>query len=222
MTEDPFQSPAAPLDAGPERDARPGIPWENEQSFPALVETFKAIFWDASGLFQSAGQDLPIGSALTYALIIGLIGGVGASIWGVLTSALLSIGGDPVHWLSSLGGSGVGSLVSVPVGVVTGVIIGSGLVHLMLVLVGAPHRSFDTTLRAVGFASGTAAIFQLIPFIGPLIGYAFGVVLEVRAIRAMHGTTSSTAAMAVLLPTVVCAGLVGLFGAAAYLFFQRA
>ena len=75
-------------------------------------------------------------------------------------------------------------------------------------------------MRAVGFASGTAAIFQFIPVIGALIGYVFSVVLEVRAIRAMHGTTTSTAALAVLLPTVVCAGLVGLLGAVAYFYFQ--
>ena len=57
----------------PEQDARPGIPWENEQSFPAFAETFKAIARDSERLFRSAGQDLPIGSALTYGLILGLV-----------------------------------------------------------------------------------------------------------------------------------------------------
>lgn len=222
MTEDPFQSPSAPLAAGPEQDARPGIPWENEQSFPAFAETFKAIARDSERLFRSAGQDLPIGSALTYGLILGLVGGFGAALLGMATSALLSLGGESLQWLSSVAGSGLSSLVSVPIGVITGIFVGAGLVHLMLLLIGAPHRSFDTTVRAVAFSSGTAAIFQIVPGVGALIGYVVSVVLEIRAIREMHGTTTASAALAVLLPTVVCVGVVGGLGALAYLYFQRA
>lgn len=222
MTEDPFESPSASLAAEAEPEARPGIPWENEQSFPALAETFKAIAREPTRLFQSAGQDLPIGPALTYGLAIGIIGGFGAALWGTAMTALLSLGGDSMQWLTTVAGSGLSSLVSVPIGVITGIFVGAGLVHLMLLITGGPHRSFDTTVRAVAFASGTAAILQVVPVVGAFIGYVVSVVLEIHAIREMHGTTTSTAALAVLMPTLLCVGVVGGLGAMAYLFFQRA
>lgn len=97
---------------------------------------------------------------------------------------------------------GVGGLVSLALfGAM--LFVGSGLEHLMLMLVGARPRSYEATLR--GYCFSFAPVFLvLLPVVGGWIFFVWQIVCRVLAYRGLHETTGGRAVSAVLLPWVAC------------------
>jgi hypothetical protein len=94
-------------------------------------------------------------------------------------------------------------MVAAPIFVLLGVFIWSAIVHLFLLLVGGATAGFASTVRVVCYA-GTVQVFQIVPFCGGLIGFVWGIVLYIIGIAAAHRTSQGKAALAVLLPLVLC------------------
>lgn len=199
----PWESPrTAP--AGPEHAyGGGGIPWEEEQSAQSMFETVKAVLFEAQDTFATAGRDIGIGPAFTFALILGIAGGLIGNLWGLATSGLMT-DMSGMEGLEGFVSGGVASFLMVPVLVVVQVFVGAGILHLCLMIVGAANAGFESTFRIVGYASGAAALFQVIPVVGALIGGIWAIVVEILAVKEMHDTTTGKAALAVLLPILVC------------------
>ena len=109
------------------------------------------------------------------------------------------------------------TLVVTPLLALIALFIWSGLVHLALVLVGGANKGFTATLRVICYAQ-TTQLAVLIPFLGGIVGFFWRLVLEMIGLSEAHKTDVWKAAVAVLLPLVVCclcivAGAVA-FGAA--------
>jgi hypothetical protein len=85
--------------------------------------------------------------------------------------------------------------------------IGSGILHLCLMLFGGANKPFETTFRVVCFSSGAAYLFSIIPFCGGYITPIYNIVLECIGISRAHETTMGKAVLAVLLPLIVCCGI---------------
>lgn len=108
-------------------------------------------------------------------------------------------------------------LVLAPVVILIAMVIWSAILHLMLLVLGGAGAGFAATLRVVCYGA-TANVFQLVPVCGGVIGGLWAIVLEVVGLAAAHKTSTLKAAMAVLIPVVVCCvcvvAAIAIFGAA--------
>jgi hypothetical protein len=103
------------------------------------------------------------------------------------------------------------SLVFVPVVSVIGLFVGAGLLHLMLVLVASTKHTFETTFRVVTYTLGSTSLLNIIPFFGGILGSIWALVALVLGTHKAHEVSQAHAAIAVLLPAVICCGIGVLF-----------
>jgi hypothetical protein len=159
-------------------------------------------------------------------MLFALIGGsAGLIVSFLLQIALHSIGvmGSGQNGIANMFGMGIGILlfiVLVPVMMIAGMFLGSGILHLCLMIVGGANKPFETTFRVVCFSSGSTYLLSMIPFCGGFIAGVWNIVLECMGLARAHETDTGKAVMAVLLPIIVCCGgalliviLLGGFGA---------
>ena len=90
-----------------------------------------------------------------------------------------------------------------PVVVAIVLFVSAGIYHLVLMVVKGTNKGFEATLNVVAYSnvSGLAAV---IPFVGGLIGWIYGIVLVVIGLTEAHKTDSWRAAIAVLTPLILC------------------
>lgn len=109
------------------------------------------------------------------------------------------------------------ALLLAPAIILVFMMIWSGVLHVMLLMLGGAGAGFAATLRVVCYAA-TANVFQLIPICGGLLGALWNLVLQVVGLAAAHKTSTVKAALAVLIPLLLCcicvATMVAVFGAA--------
>jgi hypothetical protein len=142
-----------------------------------------------------------LGAPLTYYLIGAFIGLIGSLIW-------QGIGLNP---MGSYGpGAGAGIFMGMIVGacvILLGIFIWSGIVHLMLMLLGGQKYPFEATLRTIAYAQGSAAPINAVPACGGLIAGLWGLYAVIIGLSETQEISVGKAAGAVLIPVVVCCGL---------------
>ncbi|PYI73641.1 MAG: hypothetical protein DMF08_02740 [Verrucomicrobia bacterium] len=179
----PVQSGATPTSTAVA--GRTGLPWEHRQErgfFNAFIETLTMVLTRPAEAFSVMKREGGLGEPLMYALIGGCLGGIVAFLF---TLGFRSIGlfADRDSSLAAITGMGIGSvamIVLLPLFIAIGLFIGSGIVHLCLMIVGGANQPFETTFRVL---------------VCNCIGLA-------RA----HGTDTGRAVLAVFLPLIVCCG----------------
>jgi hypothetical protein len=92
--------------------------------------------------------------------------------------------------------------VVLPIQIAIGFFIGSGILHICLLMVGAGKNGFKATFRVVAYTS-SSLVFALIPFVGGAIVTIYNLVLLTIGFRESHRTTTGRALIAVLLPMIV-------------------
>jgi hypothetical protein len=203
---------------------RTGLPWENRENssfFSALFDTIVLVLTRPQEAFTIMRREGGLMDPVLFMLIMGSVG----AIVSVITSMLMrGIGvGTGNTGLGDFIGGGVASLFSlifIPVVVVLFLFIGAGIAHVCLMIVGGANQSFETTLRVFAFGSGSANVFQLIPFCGSTIAGIYSIVVNCIGLAKAHETDTWRALVAILLPLVVCCGgmvmlMMLIFGAAA-------
>jgi hypothetical protein len=100
----------------------------------------------------------------------------------------------------------VAYIVLIPVLVIMGMFIWSGILHLCLMIVGGAKKPFETTFRVVCFSSGSTSLLSMIPICGGWIAGVWNIVLECIGLARSHETDTGKAVLAVLLPMIVCCG----------------
>lgn len=108
-----------------------------------------------------------------------------------------------------MAGMGIGSIACIillPVFLVIGLFIGSGIVHICLMIVGGANKSFEATFRVIAFSQGSTGPLQMVPVCGGLIACIWALVVNCIGISRAHETTTGRAVLAVLLPLIVCCG----------------
>jgi hypothetical protein len=202
-----------------------GLPWEHRNQLGILKAFFDTVSmvltrpFEAFALMKTEGD-------LMGPLLFALIGGcAGMIVSSLLQIALHSIGFMADRQLAMFGLGLVGvwaviSIVFIPVMVIFGVFLCSGIWHLCLMMVGGAKKPFETTFRVVCFSSGSTLLFYMIPCCGSVIACLWNIVLECIGLARAHETDTGKAVMAVLLPLIVCCGggllivvLMGGFGA---------
>src|SRR5246127_3256612 len=143
-----------------------------------------------------------------YALIGGCVGGIVSFLFSL---GFQSVGlfADRNNSLAAITGMGIGSVVMIillPLFIVIGLFIGSGIVHLCLMIVGGANHSFETTFRVLAFSQGSAGPLQIIPLCGGVISGVWALVCNCIGLARAHETDTGRAVLAVFLPLIVCCG----------------
>ncbi len=205
----PGTFPPPPVPPPPPIESRQGPPWE--QTGPAVqryVDTIKGVLLDPVATFRTVRREGGLGPPVAFYVIGALLSVVAQFVW-----QLAGLGG--FGEFGGYGGGAFGALIMGAVVAVLGVFIGSGIIHLVLMLLGGAKFGYETTLRTVAYGFGSAQPIGVVPFCGGIIAAVWGIVVAILGLAQMQDTTTGKAAGAVLIPMVLCCAIIGLaFGAA--------
>ncbi len=93
--------------------------------------------------------------------------------------------------------------------------LGSGLTHLSLKLLGGAKYPFETTFRVICYAQASASVFNLLPLCGGLMAIIWGAYTIIIGLMKAQEISGWKAALAFLLPGLLCCGLFLMCGVAA-------
>src|SRR5881398_2817542 len=158
-----------------------GLPWERREErglVNAFIETLVMVLTKPGESFAAMKREGGLGEPLIYALIGGCVGGIVSFLFSL---GFRSIGlfADRNNSLAAMTGMGIGSvamIILLPLFIVIGLFIGSGIVHLCLMIVGGAKQPFETTFRVIAFSQGSAGPLQMIPLCGGLISGVWALV----------------------------------------------
>ena len=186
------------------------IPWE-QPGYPMIKGLFETI-----GLFftspREAYRRMPLTSDLVrpllYYVALGWVGVAIGQFWELLLRSMLpmeSMFGGKMGEM--LGGGGLAQslvfIVIAPILLVVALFIWAGIVHLLLLLLGGASAGFLATVRVLCYA-GTTQLLGFVPVCGGIVGAIWGIVLDIIGLSEAHKTTTGKAALAVLLPLLLC------------------
>ena len=190
---------------------RNGPPWENRKQigfFPAVWQTARGALTEPGATFAKMRREGGLGAPLGYFILTGWSGGFVTLLFQALlqfgTRAAVPQGQQqpfPFVW---------GPIVFViwwlllPVLLVLGSFIMSGIFHLSLMLCQGARQPFETTYRTYCYAMGSGYALQLIPVCGMYASGIWGLVSLCIGIAKTHEIGSGRAVLAILLPVGVC------------------
>jgi hypothetical protein len=196
------------------------LPWDDR----ATLGTVRA-WWRTSLLLITApvptlaraGAEAPWSGSLGFAALSSLAGFATTAVaYTVVGAGALAVGGA---WGSPSLRTGllvsplmlVGLLCAGTAWQLTAVLVSAGLDHLGLRLLGVRSGSYAVTVRANALSLGPSLV-GLVPVCGLYVIFAWSLVLRVLALRALHGTTTGRAALAVLgSGMLLCGGGLGAY-----------
>jgi hypothetical protein len=193
-----------------------GLPWEHREQlgiFKAFFDTVIRVLTKPAEAFAMMKKEGDLMGPMLFALI----GGSAGLIVSLLVQVALQSFWFMTGQASMFGEEGLGLwvvwyILLIPVLVIVGMFIVSGILHLCLMIVGGAKKSFETTFRVVCFSFGSTSPLSMIPFCGGMIAGVWNIVVEIIGLARAHEIGTGKAALAVLLPLVVCCGGVILIG----------
>jgi hypothetical protein len=198
-----FPTPPTPPSSG----ARTGPPWEQPGAFfQRWLDTAKTILLDPMNGFSNVSRTGGLGAPLTYyavgaapailAMVLFQLIGIGGSMMG---------GGDSAGPAALIGGAGmIGFLLVLVVWFLLGFFIGTGIVHLVLSLIGGAKHGYEATARSFAYAYGSAVPIAMVPICGGAIAGIWALICVVMGLANMQETTPVKAAIAIFAPLVLC------------------
>jgi len=162
---------------------RSGLPWDERHTkglFSAFIETLQMVLTRPSEAFTAMRREGGFGEPLLYAVIGGSVGGAVSFLFSMGLQSLGLFGHQDHNAFAMMAGMGVGSILFIiflPVLICIGLFIGSGIVHLCLMIVGGAKQSFETTFRLFAFTHGSTGPLQMIPVCGGFIASVWALVL---------------------------------------------
>jgi hypothetical protein len=195
--------------------ATSGVPWEDRRRLgflTAFSQTWSDSVLRPTEFFRRTPKTGNLGSALLYAVLIGVAGSMLSLFW----TYWFWESSPEMEKLQRLFGEefnrdmlGVVALL-IPVATVIWIFIAAFVYHLCLLITGANKHGFEATLRGFCYSYGPQ-LLAAIPQCGSLLAFLWQCVLMVIAWREMHESTTGRVVTAVLLPLIFCCGLIILF-----------
>jgi hypothetical protein len=159
----------------------------------SFINAVRGVVTAPVGFFRSIRREGDFVNPLIFAIICYE---VSAILGGLLGLVGVGMGGTRGF------GSFLVSIILAPIGVVIGLFIGAGILHLLVMLiVGSRNSGFEGTFRVSAYSSVTSLV-SWIPVIG-WIASLYGIYLAIMGIREIHNTSTGKAAVVVLIPAVV-------------------
>jgi hypothetical protein len=180
-------------------------PWEGKEGFVgAFFQTTQEVLFSPTKFFKKVAAGKGYWSPFIFAMISGIIGFGVVLLWQWLFFSRMV----PPRIHSMIPYSlflGV-VVISIPFVIAFSILIGSAVTHLCLMIVGGNRKGFEATFRAISY-SYSAQLFYVVPFIGNFVGGIYIFILTIIGMREGHHISTGRAALAVLLPLIVAAGL---------------
>lgn len=198
--------PSFPSEPPPPVSSRTGPPWEQSgDTMTRFINTVKGVLLDPQATFGNMRREGGLQLPLTFYLIGAVIGALFSVLWALALPGWGGFGGYGGH-------SGTFSAIfMLPVILICGVIgvfIWSLILHVVLGLFGGQNFPWETTFRVVAYAGGSTAPLSLLPSCLGIIGAVWSVIVLVIGLAQAQETTIGKAAAAVLVPAVLCCGIV--------------
>jgi hypothetical protein len=195
--------------------------WEEREQigfFPAITRTVSAVLLRPTQTFASLKQTGGLANPLLYFVLVSSVMFAVSALYQMAATSL-----NPTLFAAKLPhGSGtafsvalLGSILISPALYVLSAFISSGITHLCLKLLGGANKPFETTFRVICYAQASAAVLNLLPVCGSLIGIIWGAYCIIIGLKEAQGITGWKATLAITLPGLLCCGLLLLIGTAA-------
>jgi hypothetical protein len=190
-----------------------GLPWEKrgESGFLAsLFETIRLVLLEPKTAFAAMKPTGGLGAPLFFFVLVATVGGVAGIFYQTVLSSLESGVTPQEKAVAAMFGSTVAigvTIMLLPVFLAALAFVSAGLVHLALIVVGGAKRPFEATFRVACYAGGATAVLQLLPVCGAIVASVWNFVCMVIGLSEVHGIGKGRATVAVLLPSIVCCGL---------------
>lgn len=172
---------------------RDGPAWEKSTrvfDLGAMYETVRDVLFHPTDTFSKMAREGGLGDPVLFYVILGTVFGWVGLLWDWLLPSLspgLAPGGLLVL------------AVLFPLVLLLSWAVSSAVTHLFLMLVGGAQHGFETTARVVAYASGSTAIFAVVPFCGSFIQMIWALVVWIIGLARAHDTTTGRTLVAVLL-----------------------
>ena len=188
----------------------------------SFVSTVRTLVLNPVGFFRGIAREGNFLNPLLFAVICALISGI---LGGIINFFITLASGNQGRGFGGALASLIGSILLTPIFTAIGLLVGAVIYHLLVLLFVRPaNAGFEATFRVVSYISVTQLV-SWIPIIGPIIAFAYGVVLSILGIREVHSTSTGRAALVVLIPVAVIlllvVVLIALIGAALFFVSQQ-
>jgi len=181
-------------------------PWESGEGFiAAFFRTTQEVLFSPTKFFKKVAAGKGYGSPFIFAMISGVVG-----IGVVLLWQWLFFSGMVPPQIRSLTAYSLlptFAIILIPFWVAFSIVIGSGIIHLCVMIVGGNRKGFEATFRALSY-SHSAMLFYIVPVIGSFVGYIYFLILAIIGVREGHEISTGKAVIGVLLPLIIA--LVGI------------
>jgi hypothetical protein len=208
MTMEPME-PGYGHGSGDRPATRTGPPWEQPGGFlDRYIATAKGALLDPQAFFDNMRRQGGLGAPLVYAML-GMFVGFFINI--VLQQVLPfpRFGMGPVSVREPAVGFGiVAAIFIVPCLSILFLFVGSGIIHLVLNLLGGAKQGFETTFRVIAYTHGSTGPLAIIPVCGGFIAMIWGLIVEIIGLARSHEISPGVAAAAVLIPMAICCVLI--------------
>ena len=171
----------------------------------------RGVLVEPSAFFAGLGGPRPgrVKGPLVFAIICGVVSSPLALLlepFNPLTRGQPGIGSS----FSSLYGNNPGAAIALavlivvllPLFIVLGVYIGAAIQHLFVFLFVRERRGFWGTFPVVAYGGAAISLFSWMPILGYLASI-YGIYVTTVGLREMHGTSTTRALLAALVPTLL-------------------
>ncbi len=185
--------------------------WERRTEYGllnALYLTTRDVLTGPQRFFQRMPSRVGLLQPLLYAVAIGVIASFMAWLWSLAGTSLQTLAGAAVGKMFSGPLWSFASFIASPLTVAILVFVHAALMHGMLMLLGGNQLGFEATFRVAAYGQA-ASLLVVLPFCGGLLGIILELAIDVMGLYSIHGTDPWRAAVAVLVPALVCASSLG-------------
>jgi hypothetical protein len=211
-------SPATPATFVPEAPSPQRavtLAWENPAPppfFSSVVETIRQVLSKPVETFQSMPCQGGIGKPLKFYVLVSWATSAVAILYQAAATLInpAVFSGEELKNLPpyALALIFAGLVLFMPVFLLLGAFVSSGILHLALMLVGGARKPFETTFRVFCYASGSTSSLQLVPICGGWFYSVASLIYCVIGLKEAHRTDLWRPIVAVLLIFVLCCGAV--------------
>ncbi|MCG8529289.1 MAG: zinc-ribbon domain-containing protein [Desulfovibrionales bacterium] len=180
-------SDGTPLDetvAGMPKD----VPWADVKElgfFPAMKATIQGVLRRPSLFFEVMDKKGKFTIPFSFFILVSLVSVIAETVW-------QSTVGNPFFPEEAAGALTLDDLFTVvfisPLILIVYLVITGAVLHGALRLTGGGSRGMGVTLRVLCYAAA-ADLFSLVPFVGPLIGGIWKLVVVLIGLKTAHNTT---------------------------------
>ncbi|MBW2206167.1 MAG: zinc-ribbon domain-containing protein [Deltaproteobacteria bacterium] len=185
--------------------ARGTCAWENRAqsgSWKAIYETVKGVLFSPTDLFGKMTFQGGAKDPLMFGILLGSLGAMFGSFWFILMlwGRILSLAEGRIDPFT-MGVGFILLMVFLPLYITIKIFITSGIMHLLLIITGAGKHRFEATLRVISYSQATQ-IWEVVPFVGGIVGNLWFLVVQIIGLREIHETSYWRIFVALLIPFV--------------------